>query len=478
MLIKLLSLVYLAVLTSAQKPAHYGVTSILQEPYLMEKEKKEAFTGNDVYEGFCKDLADKLAERLNFTYTLTIVRDAKFGQEKPQKDGTWDGMIGEVQNGLTAQIGIAPITITHARMKVVSFSSPFLEFQLGILMKKAEDTDDDDSHGQFIFLRPMSALLWIVFLIAVGITLAALFFIERLISNKIYEAKSAAAVANELPPIPPPKPIGLCRNGVAGGPRSATGRFIQIIFWIFIVIFLAAYIATFAADRVVDRLDEDNDGPDAEIKSIGDLLAQETIKMGTLRGGSSYHYLKNSKDRAYRRIEPLINKADGFTWTTKEGVARVRNGNVTYVFIMEAPTALHLSSEKPCDLLLAEEQFGPKKGYGVITHKDMEITRKINIAILEMKENEELQALQEKWFEKRNECDDDDDDDDENGDDDDDDDDDEAEDHDPLCLSDMAGVFYLLILFIILALVLGFLEIRHYTQPKLGARDVPMRSQT
>ena len=37
------------------------------------------FTGNDRFEGFCVDLAEKIAEILNFTYEIRLVKDGKFG---------------------------------------------------------------------------------------------------------------------------------------------------------------------------------------------------------------------------------------------------------------------------------------------------------------------------------------------------------------------------------------------------------------
>ena len=51
-----------------------------------------------------------------------------------------------------AHIGIAPLTITKDRSAVVDFSTPFLQFQLGILQAKravgAVDDDDDDDETQ------------------------------------------------------------------------------------------------------------------------------------------------------------------------------------------------------------------------------------------------------------------------------------------------------------------------------------------
>ena len=39
------------------------------------------YTGNDRYEGFCVELAERLATVVNFTYELRLVKDNKFGSK-------------------------------------------------------------------------------------------------------------------------------------------------------------------------------------------------------------------------------------------------------------------------------------------------------------------------------------------------------------------------------------------------------------
>lgn len=55
--------------------------------------------GRIIFEGFCVDLLDKLAENLDFEYKINIVKDGKYGE---QINGTykWNGMIGEILSGV------------------------------------------------------------------------------------------------------------------------------------------------------------------------------------------------------------------------------------------------------------------------------------------------------------------------------------------------------------------------------------------
>ena len=44
-----------------------------------ENEEGKNWTGNDRFEGYCVDLTKRIAEVLNFSYELKLVKDNKFG---------------------------------------------------------------------------------------------------------------------------------------------------------------------------------------------------------------------------------------------------------------------------------------------------------------------------------------------------------------------------------------------------------------
>ena len=46
------------------------------------------------YEGFCVDLAEKIAEVVNFDYVIKPVKDNRYGNK--DENGTWNGMVGEL----------------------------------------------------------------------------------------------------------------------------------------------------------------------------------------------------------------------------------------------------------------------------------------------------------------------------------------------------------------------------------------------
>jgi len=73
---------------------------------MIKKSVKEP--GNDMYEGYCADLARKLSESIkNFHYKFKLVSDNAYGAE--QTPDNWNGMIGELKRG----VGILLLNYSH-----------------------------------------------------------------------------------------------------------------------------------------------------------------------------------------------------------------------------------------------------------------------------------------------------------------------------------------------------------------------------
>lgn len=50
--------------------------------------------GNDKYEGYCADLAKKIAEIITIQYKIVPVKDGKYGEQ--DANSSWNGIVGEV----------------------------------------------------------------------------------------------------------------------------------------------------------------------------------------------------------------------------------------------------------------------------------------------------------------------------------------------------------------------------------------------
>lgn len=75
-----------------------------------------------------------------------------------------------------ADIAVAPLTVTSAREEVVSFTTPFLQTGIGILLRK--DTTSQDM-SFFHFLSPFSKETWTALLFAYLLTCFCLFLVAR-----------------------------------------------------------------------------------------------------------------------------------------------------------------------------------------------------------------------------------------------------------------------------------------------------------
>lgn len=58
------------------------------------REDGVAWKGNDRYEGYCIDLAEKIARLVGFSYEIRLVGDGSYGEKI--SDATWNGMVGEL----------------------------------------------------------------------------------------------------------------------------------------------------------------------------------------------------------------------------------------------------------------------------------------------------------------------------------------------------------------------------------------------
>ncbi|XP_015792893.1 glutamate receptor ionotropic, kainate 1-like [Tetranychus urticae] len=94
-------------------------------PYTMfvEDYEKKGLTGNDRFEGYCIDLMNEIAKRLQFKYVIRLVEDRAYGRRN--ENGEWN----------KADIAVADLTINYERESAVDFTMPFMNLGIGILSR-------------------------------------------------------------------------------------------------------------------------------------------------------------------------------------------------------------------------------------------------------------------------------------------------------------------------------------------------------
>ncbi|KAK3564202.1 hypothetical protein QTP86_011183 [Hemibagrus guttatus] len=354
------------------------VTTIMEAPYVMYKKNHMHLEGNEKYEGYCVDLASEIAKHVGIKYRLSIVMDGKYGARDPETK-TWNGMVGELVYG-RADIAVAPLTITLVREEVIDFSKPFMSLGISIMIKKPQKSKP----GVFSFLDPLAYEIWMCIVFAyIGVSVV-LFLVSRFSPYEWHLDETDEAKDPQTPP-DPPNDFGIfnslwfslgafMQQGCDISPRSLSGRIVGGVWWFFTLIIISSYTANLAAFLTVERMV-------SPIESAEDLAKQTEIAYGTLDSGSTKEFFR----------------------TTPDGVARVRKSKGKFAFLLESTMNEYIEQRKPCDTMKVGGNLD-SKGYGVATPKGSALRNAVNLAVLKLNEQGLLDKLKNKWWYDKGEC--------------------------------------------------------------------------
>ncbi|KAJ8256771.1 hypothetical protein COCON_G00189230 [Conger conger] len=388
--------------TSALENRTVVVTTIMEGPYVMLKKNWEMYEGNDQFEGYCVDLASEIAKHIGIKYKISIVPDGKYGARDPETK-IWNGMVGELVYG-KAEIAVAPLTITLVREEVIDFSKPFMSLGISIMIKKPQKSKP----GVFSFLDPLAYEIWMCIVFAyIGVSVV-LFLVSRF-SPYEWHTEEPEEGTDGQPSDQPPNEFGIfnslwfslgafMQQGCDISPRSLSGRIVGGVWWFFTLIIISSYTANLAAFLTVERMV-------SPIESAEDLAKQTEIAYGTLDSGSTKEFFRRSKIAVYEKMWTYMKSAEPtvFTKTTAEGVARVRKSKGKYAFLLESTMNEYTEQRKPCDTMKVGGNLD-SKGYGVATPKGSQLRNAVNLAVLKLNEQGLLDKLKNKWWYDKGEC--------------------------------------------------------------------------
>lgn len=381
------------------------VTSIFERPFLQYKKeyeypenRKNVKNPNDLYEGYCVDLIAAVSEQLGgFKYTIRPIKSSVYGAKV---NGTWTGMIAELVNG-KADLAVAPLTITKQREEDIAFTKPFMNSGISIMIKKPEI----QKPGVFSFLKPFSIPLWMCIIAGYFCVSFGMFIVSRF-SPAEWRRKCLRVDNGVVNKFTLESSLwftmgALMLQGSDTCPRSVAGRIIGGTWWFAVLIVISSYTANLAAFLTIDKLL-------TPIQNADDLAAQTEITYGTLESGSTQSFFKDSKVPTYQKMWAYMSTAYPrvFVKTTAEGVRKVREMKGKYAFLLESVYNEYFGQREPCDVM----QVGPPlntKGYGIATpktSKHQELSEKMSIAILQLKENGSLIKMKRRWWIDKGEC--------------------------------------------------------------------------
>ncbi|XP_071373805.1 glutamate receptor 1a isoform X6 [Centroberyx affinis] len=420
----------------------YIVTTILESPYVMLKKNHEQLAGNDKYEGYIVELAAEIAKHVGYHYKLKIVSDGKYGARDPDTK-MWNGMVGELVYG-KADVAVAPLTITLVREEVIDFSKPFMSLGISIMIKKPTKSKP----GVFSFLDPLAYEIWMCIVFAyIGVSVV-LFLVSRF-SPYEWHAEDYEDGGDPQSPTQQTNEFGIfnslwfslgafMQQGCDISPRSLSGRIVGGVWWFFTLIIISSYTANLAAFLTVERMV-------SPIESAEDLAKQTEIAYGTLDAGSTKEFFRRSKIAVFEKMWSYMKSADPsvFVKTTDEGVMRVRKSKGKYAYLLESTMNEYIEQRKPCDTMKVGGNLD-SKGYGIATPKGSPLRNPVNLAVLKLNEQGLLDKLKNKWWYDKGECG-------SGG-------GDSKDKTSALSLSNVAGVFYILIGGLGLAMLVALVE--------------------
>ncbi|XP_072439959.1 glutamate receptor ionotropic, delta-2 isoform X2 [Chiloscyllium punctatum] len=368
------------------------VVTLPEEPFVMVSENVLGRTKK--YYGFSIDVLDALSSYLGFKYEIYVAPDHKFGSQQP--DGNWNGLIGELAFK-RADVGISALTITPERESVVDFTTRYMDYSVGFLLKKAERTVD-----MFACLAPFDFSLWACItgtVILVGLLVYLLNWLNpprlqmgSVTSTTLYNSMwfvygSFVQQGGEVPY------------------TTLATRMMMGVWWLFALIVISSYTANLAAFLTINRIEN-------SIQSLQDLSKQTDIPYGTVMESAVYEHVRVKgmnpfeRDNMYAQMWRMINKGNGTETSVKdsqEGIRRVKAGN--YAFVWDVAVLEYIALNSPDCSLFTVGNTLPDRGYGIALQHGSPYRDIFSQRILELLQHGDLDILKHKWWPKSAQCD-------------------------------------------------------------------------
>eukprot|EP00064_Thunnus_orientalis_P007098 superscaffoldBa00000769_g7117 len=300
------------------------VVTVLEEPFVMVSEN--VLGKPKKYQGFSIDVLDALSNYLGFKYEIYVAPDHKYGSLQP--DGQWNGLMGELVFK-RADVGLSALTITPERESVVDFTTRYMDYSVGVLLRKAERTVD-----MFACLAPFDLSLWACIagtVLLVGILVYLLNWLNppRLPMGSV----SSTTLYNSMWFV-----YGsFVQQGGEVPYTTLATRMMMGVWWMFALIVISSYTANLAAFLTITRIEN-------SIQSLQDLSKQTELPYGTVLDSAVYDQVRSKamnpfeRDPMYSQMWRMINRtggADNNVEESKEGIRKQVVGKFSFTLLYQ-----------------------------------------------------------------------------------------------------------------------------------------------
>ncbi|CAG0924904.1 unnamed protein product [Notodromas monacha] len=174
------------------------------------------------------------------------------------------------------------------------------------------------------------------------------------------------------------------------GQQAISVRLLTFFWWIFSIVLVAIYVSMVAEKYTTLHYA-------TRIKTWKDMINQDYVQVGLVRGGSTESFFKSSTVPEIKLMwEKMQKHPDWLATSLADGIQRVRDGNGRYAFFAETLSVDYLI-HRECDLVKIGPELG-QRSYGFALQKKSLYTHAISAAILRLQEQGAVQALYTKWW--------------------------------------------------------------------------------
>ncbi|XP_066933067.1 glutamate receptor ionotropic, NMDA 2B-like [Clytia hemisphaerica] len=337
--------------------------------------------------GYVLELFQMVLKDLNLEVDMYVVEDGKYGKEQP--NGEWDGLIGDLKSG-KADIGVGSLSISGARSKVVDFTSPWLEIDLGLLVKPKISKLD---FLNFEFIAPLGTDLQLVLWVTVIGVMFVVIFIEnnrylvslsddRFLTDKYYSPYESMSYIGG---------VFLQRDLGGINPKKPGARVASIVFAFGMVVVVTTYTALLV-EQGVRREEKDpfvgSDDPRMRNPSID-------YKFATLQSSNYETFFEKSELSEFKKVSRFMKKYNAPNSTA--AIKAIKSGKLDAFLYDYDFLVWYVSRDRQCELKVRKDTL-ITSGLGFAFRKDFKWWSNFNQAVLRYRENDELQNIHSKWF--------------------------------------------------------------------------------
>ncbi|KAJ8664779.1 hypothetical protein QAD02_006441 [Eretmocerus hayati] len=375
------------------------------------------------WKGYCIELLQEIRKHMNFEYTLTVVKDGKYGFS--DDNGSWDGMVRELKDG-RFDIALGALEVMAERDVVMDFTTPIYEDSGFLLMRRRPKTKDEPNK----FYTVLAFEVWLCILAAHLFTSVLMWIFDRLSPYSYRNNKSAYPRPYDRRLFTLKECVWFCTMSLTpqgGGdtPKNLSGRLIAATWWIFGFIINASYTANLIAHNSMAK-----DNREKPPESLEDFSNQYKIQYAPIENSSAYYYFSRMAgiEKKYYEIWkkmslndslPLYEQAQLAVWDypvsdrfTKmfqtmqdskfpkdmnEAKARILDERAIEFALVGDANDIRYITLRECELMRVGEEFS-KRPYAIGVQEGSPLKEHLNHALYKISQERKLEAMKKKWW--------------------------------------------------------------------------------